>query len=542
MANVLTDLQTSPATDANGSTHTESLADANKYPYIWSPLQKTAFRIAFVFFIIMCIPGSASWYKTVFNIDWTHLHYRDLYDVARFNPIRIWTVRSESGRWGLASWSNWVAILGIAIVIGLIWGWVDNKRKSYNIAYYWLQAIVRYRAGIGIIGFGFTKLFPVQMPYPSISLLNNNFGDLTGHKVFWLSIGIVPWYQVFTGVVEVAAGAFLLFRKTTAFGAALLIGALASITVVNLGYDGGVHVYASYFVLLGSFVLAYYIPRVYRLLILKQDVTPIDIVPNFSEKWQRWLRIGIKSLLVFLFLIVLFYLQWMNYLYDPYKQPSSPGVKTLRGYYHVKEFKINDRIIPEDPTDTTRWQEVIFEKWSTLAYKQNRKVPLELSNGGGGPMKDINKTFEVSGVAGGRRVFHYLADTVNQVLYLQDKNIMTAKKKIHSRGGGDDIVNPAYVVKDSSKFWIPIEALRNIGDENKTIHPRASSTRRNRVFGVGLVDEGRQKMILSYQTEDGGKRVYLRGINEDKDSIFVVLDRVDRKYAVSESTLSAGSY
>jgi hypothetical protein len=34
----------------------------------------------------------------------------------------------------------------------------------------------------------------------------------------------------------------------------------------------------------------------------------------------------------------------------------------------------------------------------------------------------------------------------------------------------------------------------------------------------------------------------LTGLNENKDSIYVVLDKRDRKYVLPESTLSAGKY
>jgi hypothetical protein len=54
--------------------------------------------------------------------------------------------------------------------------------------------------------------------------------------------------------------------------------------------------------------------------------------------------------------------------------------------------------------------------------------------------------------------------------------------------------------------------------------------------------EKRDHLILTYQTTDGGRHVVLRGINEKKDSLYVVLDRVDRKYTLSESTLAAGQY
>jgi len=77
---------------------------------------------------------------------------------------------------------------------------------------------------IGIIGFGFTKLLPVQMPYPGLGLLNTDFGDLTAQKIFGCQSASFPWYQVFAGVVEVLAGTLLLFRRTTTLGAILLFG------------------------------------------------------------------------------------------------------------------------------------------------------------------------------------------------------------------------------------------------------------------------------------------------------------------------------
>ena len=181
---------------------------------------------------------------------------------------------------------------------------------------------------IGIIGFGFTKLLPVQMPYPGLGLLNTNFGDMTTQKIFWLSVGIVPWYQVFAGVVECLAGTLLFFRRTTTIGAILLIGALGDITYVNLAYDGGVHVYASYFVLLSAFLLVDDIPKLYNLLIRERYTVPTPFYP-FFPRWLKVTRAGLKSLTIFLFLGVLFYLQLINFLYEPYKQPAVAGVRTL---------------------------------------------------------------------------------------------------------------------------------------------------------------------------------------------------------------------
>jgi hypothetical protein len=426
----------------------------------------------------------------------------------------------------------------IGIAGGLIWTLVDWKSKNYNILYYWIRVVVRYRAGIGIIGFGFTKLFPTQMPYPSLGLLNSNFGDFTAQKIYWMSVGVVPWYQVFGGVVEIAAGTMLFFRKTTTFGAILLAGALGDITYVNYAYDGGVHVYAFYFVFLALFLIADDVPKLYNLLILERYTVPFHIYPDFKKPALKYTRISLKVLTFLIFFVILTYTEVINFKYDPYKQPSTAGVKQLRGNYHVTTFKINGEEIPYNPLDTVRWQEATFENWTTLTFKVNHPVLIDPSNGGGSPMKDIQRTFEITGVAGGQRAFHYYADTIDKVLYLQDKNAVALRGN-RSRGGAGR--NRANNNKKPADNWISQTALQHIGDEKKMIDEHAWSARRDREFAAKVPEPKRNRMILQYSTTDGS-RVILSGINEKKDSIYVVLDRYNRKYTLPASTLSAGKY
>lgn len=527
--------------------------DGIRAPRVWKGYEKIAFRIAFIFFIAISIPNSVEWYKFVVNIDWTSLHYRDLYDIARFGSGLNIFGSSIFGS-NLSGYANWIITLFVAIIGGTIWTLIDNFRNpkptEFNLLYYWLRVVVRYRAGIGIIGFGFTKVLPLQLPYPSIGILNTDFGDLTAQKLYWLQIGIVPWYEVFAGVVEVAAGALLFFRKTTLLGSVLLFGALGDIVYVNFAYDGGVHVYSSYFVLLSAFLIVQYIPQLYRLLILEKRTIRVYYYPSFSIPWQKYSRIALKTAVIGVFLVWFFYLQLVNFLYDPYKQPATKGITELRGNYNVTEFKINGKEIAYSTTDSIRWSEATFEDWTTLTYKVNRAVPLDLSNGGGDPQRDINRTFELAGVGGGRRVFHYLADTVEQKLYLQDKyKAVPDRRNVTAGAGGDGgIPQERIEEKDPKKTdgiytndWISKEALAHIGDENSKIDSRAASTRRNRDFASVKGYDKRNRMVLSYKTTDG-ERVILTGLNEDQDSIHVVLDRVDRQYALSRSTLNAGKY
>ena len=532
----------------------------------WSALKKFGFRVLFIFLLAMCIPFSPNWYKNVFTLDWSRPHYRDLYDIARFQPGFLSLLGGQRNRdvtdspagnaedkkakrklkkgnenatgmppkkSFLADYADWGIALLIGLAGGVIWSILDRRRKSYYELYYWIRVVVRYRAGIGIIGFGFTKLFPTQMPYPSLGLLNSNFGDFTAQKIYWLSVGVVPWYQVFGGVVEILAGALLFFRKTTTFGAILLIAALGDITFVNYAYDGGVHVYAFYFVVLGLFLVADDIPKLYNLLILERYTVPFRVYPDLSKPAWKYTRMGLKALTFVIFFGVMTYTEVINFKYDPYKQPATAGVKKLRGNYRVTEFKINGQVIPYNPLDSTRWQEATFENWTTLTFRVNRPVLIDPSNGGGSPMRDIQRTFEISGVAGGQRAFHYYADTIDKVLYLQDKNVMALR-------GGEKGVGKAGEAEKPDE-WISKTAWVHIGNEKEMIDSMAWSTRRDREFAEKPKVTKRNRMVLHYDTKDGSQ-VVLTGLNEAKDSVYIVLNRYERKYVLPKSTLNAGKY
>ena len=153
-------------------------------------------------------------------------------------------------------------------------------------------------------------------------------------------------------------------------------------------------------------------------------------------------------------------------------------------------------------------------------------------------MRDIQRTFEISGVAGGQRAYHYYADTIDKVLYLQDKNAVAARGGRRGRGGADRNPDQKKKPKDN---WISKIAWEHIGDENKMIDKRAWSTRRDREFAQKERETKRNRLKLSYNTTDGS-RIILSGVDERKDSIYVVLDRYDRKYVLPKSTLSAGKY
>lgn len=431
----------------------------------WKGYEKIAFRITFVYLLLLCIPLNPDWYEYFGKMDWSDINCRDLFVIATGRHFDFVKISTESGRWGIASYTNLAIPLLIAIVVAAIWTYFDRARKEYNTLYYWIRTVARYRVGVGIVAWGFRKLVPGQMVLPTLSILDTPFGDFQAQKLYWQGVGIAPGYEVFLGLAEFAAGFLLLFRKTTALGAALTAVVLGNIVIANHVYDGGVHAHSFYYTIIASILLWYHFPKIWHLIVNERDITPINYYPSFSENWQKYSRLGLKVFVHGVFVIWFFILQVDDYVHAPYRLPDTPGLTGATGHYNVSEFKLNNKLIPYSPLDSVRWHDAVFEKWSTLTFKINKPAIMDQSNGGGYSKKDLEKSWELAGIGGGRRYCYYEADTVKKILYLQNKN----------------------------------EKHRD------------------------------EKLVLHYN-QPSSTRIILSGTNEKKDSIYVVLDKVEKSF------------
>ncbi len=427
----------------------------------WSNNCKIAFRFVFLFFLLQIIPIDWKFYQQLFSINWSHLHVIDLLHLTKYTPYFI------SGASLFSGFANWLLIALLAIIGTTIWTIKDqNKTTDYLDWYYWLRVILRYRLAIGIIAYGFLKLFQLQIPYPSLSSLHTNYGDFLPWKIYYHTIGIIPWYESFLGAVEIVAGLLLFFRRTTTFGAGIITGFLLNIWAANFAYNMGEQIYASFLILIAIVLVAHDVPRLYSLLI-KQTFTIADkYEPVFNHAIQR-VRYGLKTAFV-LFVILVAYKSYSNHNTDPYLTPKTAGLTNAYGFYDVKTFKINNQEIPYSLIDSTRWQNVVFEKWATLSIKTALPVAIDASYGDSVHPNDIDRNYELAGT-GARQYYNYVADTIKQTLLLQNKH-------------------PNYK-----------------GDE----------------------------LLLNYNRPDSNT-IILTGVNAHKDSVYIALSKVTKKYMLFE--------
>ncbi|WP_051398230.1 hypothetical protein [Runella limosa] len=464
----------------------------------WTNLQKIAFRIAFVYFFLLCIPTYSNFYKHLFGLKFSKITYHDFQSVVAFWPPQFILIESEEGVFGLFNYINLFLVFVVAVVGGVLWTFVDKKSKNYSKLYYWVRVLARYRLAYGMVGWGLKKAFPMQMVYPTIGMLNTPFVDMAEKKLYWSHVGVSSNYTVFLGFAEIIPGLLLLHRKTAVLGAALAAVVTFNICIANHAYDAGVAVPAAYFALIGTFIAWYDLPKIWNLLVNEQDIQPYRYYPTFPEKWQRNLRTGLKLFFNTLFVPVAAAMWAYGFFFgNNYNIPSTPGLTGTQGYYNVTEYRLNNKPLSYTPFDSLRWQDATLEAWSSLSYRTNRGAvvdrmigysPLRVKGdktntklnqvntqdsdrlGKQNKNRDLGVTrWEVGGMSGERRYFFYKADTVNHVLYLQNKN-------------------------------------KNHATETQVLH----------------------------YTRSTPDKIILNGTNEFKDSIYVVLERNPKKYPLVE--------
>jgi hypothetical protein len=427
----------------------------------WQEYEKVLFRFFFIYFLIQAIPlFDWKFYRDLFSVNWLYVGYRDIFYLSRFQP----------GFFGeKVSFADWGIIAVIAVIGTVIWTLRDKTSKEYQNLYYWLRVVLRYRLALGIIAYGFIKFFPLQSPVPSISNLNTAYGDFSDWKIFSLTLGIVPNYESFLGLVEIISGLLLLHRKTATIATLIILPFTGNVFMSNLAYEGGEYVYSLYLISVALFILSYDIIRIIRLLSFEQPTLPARFKPVFTEKWQQTTRIVLKSAFVVVFVFFYGFKTYAGYQKGSYHFPSVPGLAGVEGIYNVSEYQVNHKTVPFAKNDPRRWQNVVFEKWATLSIKSNRPVKPETAETEEIYTDDAQRNYEFAGAAG-RHYYNYTFDSSSNTLRLNNRN-------------------------------------KNYAGETLTLHFSKS---------------GENQLILS-------------GQNENKDSVYVVLDKINKKYLLEEA-------
>lgn len=425
----------------------------------WQPYENTLFRFVFLYFGIQLLPLDGQFFQNLVATEGGYTRY--LFNLSRYAPHFFGPQDS---------FQNWLVVVLVAVVGTVVWSLRASSSTNNDWLYYWLRVALRYRLAIGLIAYGFIKLFPLQAPLPSISNLNTAYGDHSAWKLFSLTLGIVPSYQSFLGGVELLGGLLLLHRKTATIGTLIILPFLGNVFFSNLAYDGGEYVYSGLLITFALVLFAFDAIRLFRLLSLELPTAPNRFQPVFSEQWQRYGRLAFKVAFVFFAVILYGYSTYAAYRKGPVRFPQTPGLPGVAGLYNVSEFRVGGKALPYAKTDPTRWQDVVFETWNTISIKSSQPVELLNTNVEQLAGADRERDYELAG-SQGRHYYRYTIDSTRRLLTLKNAN--------------------------------PNEAA--------------------------------ETLQLTY-TKSGNGQIILSGIiDNERDSVYAVLDKVNKKYLIDEA-------
>jgi len=377
----------------------------------WTALQRWAFRVAFVYFVLdalpdllLRLPGRRFGGQFLLVLYW-----------KIWNPVLPWFGRYilhvrnpgslplPTGPVLLGDFAGGYVLMLLFLILGFVaatlWTVADQHRGDYRSLHYWLRVYVRYALACSMLGYGLSKLFPLQFAPPRLVDLLTPMGTLEPRKLLWLFMGFSRPYQVFTGLVECVGVALLFWRRTTLLGSLLLIGAAGNVLMIDTSYGMTVRRIALRLLLMAVFLAAPDVRRLANFFLRHLPVTAGDIEgPSWKGVWTRRFALALKAAVI-LYIVTPELIQESN---DP--RLLAPPRPALYGVYKVQRFLRNGQ--ESSPDDSSTWQSIAVDEqgmavqlsgmnWQRLATVfDDAKQSITISNG---PRRKNSLTYSHAG-------------------------------------------------------------------------------------------------------------------------------------------------
>ncbi len=331
----------------------------------WNPALRIAFRFWMIYLGLYCLAT-----QTIITLEGT-----DLPDPATLWPLRpviFWTAAhifhvnaplsfgSNSGSGDcMFGWVLTFCLLMIATAATGVWSLLDRSRENYAELHKWFRLFVRFALAGQMIAYGFMKVIPTQMAYPSLTRLLQPFGTLSPMGVLWTSMGSAPAYEIFTGCAQVAAGLLLIVPRTATLGALISLADMILVFMLNMTYDVPVKLFAFHLILLSCFLLAPDVPRFVRLALSTQAQLFRSVRAN---------RIAFAAQMILGLWLVGLYCHHSLGVWST--RGGGRPLPALYGIWEVRQMSIDEQPRPPLLTDSTRWRRAIFDYPDRMAFQR----------------------------------------------------------------------------------------------------------------------------------------------------------------------------
>lgn len=322
-------------------------------PDRWTFFHKLSFRFMavysamYIFYTLLrfqTIPGLTQLHRYVWPI------WRSLVTVVNNNllHVRETLIAPNSSTDTSFSWASQFTMLIVTAVVTVAWTAIDRKRENYQRGEDWLRISLRYFLAYFALYYGIIKLFAVQMPFPSLSQQSTLLGDLSPTRLAWMFVGASTPYQVFSGIIETAAGLFLMFRRTTTLGLILFAAVFGNVVALNFAYDIPVKIMSAHFLIFSFYLLAFDFKRLVEFFFPgKEEASP-------TGNYWRYGRLAAKLAFIYVAIVATLMLSIRTYRSQHLVVNTRP---IEQGVYDVTRFDFRGDTIY---ADSLRWRDLVL--------------------------------------------------------------------------------------------------------------------------------------------------------------------------------------
>lgn len=278
-------------------------------------------------------------------------------------PVRGW---HQGGGDKPFDWALNFGLVLLALGGMAVWSALDWKRVSYPRLHTWFRLFLRLGLGSQMVGYGFAKAFPMQMPFPGLTQLMSPYGNQGLMQVLWSKIGSSPSYEIFTGCAELLAGILLLIPGLTTIGALIAIPVTFQVWILNMTYDVPVKNLSGHLLIMAGLLLLPELKRLGTVLVLKRPTEMWREARYFRNVTAHRVVIGLQALAAVWAIYSGFTGAQQGWKTYPYNQPKPP----LYGVWNIDRMLINGVERAPRLDDYDRWRRIVVSIPHSIAFQR----------------------------------------------------------------------------------------------------------------------------------------------------------------------------
>ncbi len=379
----------------------------------WSAGTRVAFRFAFCYFVLyaLCCGNATVWGVLLPVVGdfvenwlaWPFAHAAQWLGQHVFHLTGVAAKLHGGGSGDRAL--DWLAVgvmLVVAVVATLVWTALDRRSTAYPRMFAWFRFLLRLTLGVAMMNYGLAKVFPLQMPPPSLAVLNEPFGNLSPMTLLWTMLSVNPLYEMICGAAEVIGGVLILFRRTALLGALITAFVVTNVVLYNYFFDVPVKIYASHLLLMALVVIVPDVRSLFGYFWTHVRSAPGGVwAPVFARRWANITTVVVEYWVLFVACVV--GPAFIGYAYFV-QMPQAKAPVALQGIWHVDSAVLNGQPKPYLTGDGLPMVDLVMEPSGRTMLRDSSMVLWR----GGARVDEKKKTLRIGSV-GAEPVVYALA-------------------------------------------------------------------------------------------------------------------------------------